>query len=92
MGISLGKITNAQIRFDGRDDHTLSLCFSFDTPSYSICARPEPFTAQTGRLLSKILDDAKKTELGQLVGVPVELTYNEDHHNIESWRVLTEVL
>lgn len=46
--------------------------------------------ADTTRKIKKLLDAAGKTELSQLKGVPVEVTFNAQ--SLESWRVLTEVI
>lgn len=46
--------------------------------------------ADTCRLLIATLKDAKKDHVGQLVGVPVELTV--EGNRLESWRILKEVL
>lgn len=40
--------------------------------------------------LNQTLTDAKKKSVGDLVGVPVEVTF--DGNRIKSWRVLSEVL
>jgi len=40
--------------------------------------------------LAKILDQAKKRHVGELVGVPVEVTF--EGNALKSWRVLTEVI
>ncbi len=42
------------------------------------------------RYVSKVLADAKRENVAQLVGVPVELEF--DCNTLKSWRVLTEVL
>ena len=40
--------------------------------------------------LNALLQDAKVTHVGELVGVPVEVTF--DGMTLQSWRVLKEVL
>ena len=45
---------------------------------------------ETVMRLAKILSDAKKAHVGELVGVPVEVTL--DGYLLKSWRVLTEVI
>lgn len=40
--------------------------------------------------ISKLLQSAKKTNVSQLVGVPIEIVLNGN--SLESWRILTEVL
>jgi hypothetical protein len=40
--------------------------------------------------LRDILEDAKKQHIGQLVGVPVEVTFED--RMLKDWRVLTEVM
>lgn len=46
--------------------------------------------SDTMRFINNLLREAKKTEINQLVGVPVEVTF--DGMMLRSWRVLTEVL
>lgn len=46
--------------------------------------------AETMRFLLATLKDAKKQHLAELVGVPVEVVF--DNMKLESWRVLKEVL
>lgn len=48
------------------------------------------YLGETVMRLAKILTDAKKTHVGELVGVPVEVTL--DGNRLKSWRVLTEVV
>ena len=44
----------------------------------------------TMRFINKILTEAKKSRTQQLIGVPVEVTFNGNL--LQSWRILTEVL
>lgn len=46
--------------------------------------------ARTMRELNRILKEAKKKEVHELVGVPVEITF--ESRVLSSWRILTEVL
>ena len=45
--------------------------------------------AATMRFVAELIRDAKVSHLGQLVGVPVEVTFNGTA--LVSWRILTEV-
>lgn len=46
--------------------------------------------AKLVRRIQKLLEDAKKTHIGQLVGLPVEVTFQDN--TLKSWRILKEVL
>ena len=46
--------------------------------------------AKTTRRLVELLKAAKKSDVSQLVGTPVEVTF--DGNLLKSWRVLTEVV
>lgn len=46
--------------------------------------------ADSAKWLLSLLDAAKKRDINQLVGVPIEATF--DQMRLQSWRVLTEVL
>jgi hypothetical protein len=46
--------------------------------------------AEICRFLSSLLKAAKREHVGQLVGVPVEVTF--DGNVLKDWRVLEEVL
>lgn len=46
--------------------------------------------ADACRLLADTLQKAKKRNVGELVGVPVEVTFAQN--TLASWRVLTEVI
>jgi hypothetical protein len=46
--------------------------------------------AEAVRLLNQTLLDAKKRHVAELVGTPVEITFED--RVLKSWRVLTEVL
>lgn len=48
------------------------------------------YLGETVMRLAKILTDAKKNHVEELVGVPVEVTL--DGNLLKSWRVLTEVI
>lgn len=45
---------------------------------------------ETCMWLSKILNDAKVSDISKLIGIPVEVTF--DGNTLKSWRVLTEVI
>lgn len=46
--------------------------------------------------ISDLLHDAKKTNIDELVNIPIELIFEDDNTNdtrlLKSWRILTEVL
>ena len=42
------------------------------------------------RWLNKLMHDAKATDINQMVGKPIEVTWN--NNMLSSWRILTEVL
>ncbi|MBW2595117.1 MAG: hypothetical protein JRC93_03945 [Deltaproteobacteria bacterium] len=46
--------------------------------------------AKTMRYLNQLLIDAKKQHVNELVGVPVEIVFNDGM--LSSWRILTEVV
>lgn len=46
--------------------------------------------AKAMRFINETLKKAHKTDIGQLVGVPVEVTF--DGNCLKSWRILEEVL
>ena len=43
-------------------------------------------------LLRETLQAAKKKDVAELEGVPVECVFEEGMHTLKSWRVLTEVI
>lgn len=42
------------------------------------------------RYVSKLLKEAKVTDINKLVGIPIEATF--DGNTLKSWRILTEVI
>lgn len=46
--------------------------------------------ADTMKFVNELLKKAKKNHLGELKGIPVEVTF--EHQRLKSWRILQEVL
>lgn len=44
------------------------------------------------RFIDKTLHEAKVDSTHKLIGIPVEITFDENNRTLKSWRVLTEVL
>ncbi len=80
----LGKIED--LKFGIREDNgQLSLDLMMST-QIGTCF----FSVQVDKI-KQLLKDAMKTDISQLVNVPIELTYS-GHNTHESFRILTEVL
>lgn len=102
----LGKITSAEFGFGGYDDAMIGLSLTFvgdysvsdfegtwttrsERAQWSVEDQRGHF-ADAVIKLRDTLAAAKQRHVGQLVGVPVEVTTKNGR--LESWRVLTEVL
>lgn len=104
MSKKLGRISSARFGRGGYDDAMLgvSLTFTFDKAGGVAefkgtwrgvhAKRDEQLRVwgETVAWLDLILRDAKKDTIEDLVGTPVEITF--DGNRMTSWRVLTEVI
>jgi hypothetical protein len=86
----LGKIASLRFgRVTGRDEKTFGILFSLESQGWGVCAERIIYSAQDIQWLNKLLEDAKVREITDLVGIPIEATF--DGCLLHSWRILTEV-
>lgn len=82
----LGRISKAQCGYLGDFKH-LAVELTFAGKSWGVGSY---IGADNKDAIRKMLDDAGKRYMHEMVGVPVEITF--EGNVIKDWRVLTEVL
>lgn len=86
----LGKIKSLRFgRVTGRDDRTFGIIFNLESQGWNVCEERSIYSDQDIQWLNKLLEDAKVREITDLVGIPIEATF--DGCLLHSWRILTEV-
>lgn len=101
----LGRIQSARFGFGGYDNAMIGISWTLSWPGSQVSdfwgswAGWDDTIADNERKMAlgnammrfaRILKEAKKTEVNQMVGVPIEITLNDQV--LHEWRVLTEVL